>query len=274
MPKKQTVIESPRGVFGTGIKDLWKFRELLFMLTGREVSLRYRQTFLGVLWVVLQPLLTTFIFTIIFGKLMKTPSEDVSYELFAFAGLLPWTVFSQALQRGGISMTRDLRLITKIYIPRILLPVSSVLSTLIDFAVSLVIFAIMLVIYRTPVGWSLLAIPFLLILTLVLSVGVGMIFASLNVFYRDFTYILPFVVQIWMYASPLAYSASIIPAGWGWVYDLNPLVGIINGFRWAIFHTSAFPGPALLYSIGFSAVVFTISLALFHRLERSFADVI
>jgi len=274
MPKKQTVIEPPRGVFGPGLKDLWRFRELLFMLTGREVSLRYRQTFLGVLWVVLQPLLTAFIFTIIFGKLMKTPSEDVRYELFAFAGLLPWTVFSQALQRGGISMTRDLRLITKIYIPRILLPVSSVLSTLIDFAVSLVIFGILLVIYRTPVGWSLLAIPFLLLLTLVLSVGVGMIFASLNVFYRDFTYILPFVVQIWMYASPLAYSARIIPAGWGWVYDLNPLVGIINGFRWAVFHTSAFPGSALLYSIGFSAIVFTLSLVLFHRLERSFADVI
>jgi lipopolysaccharide transport system permease protein len=132
----------------------------------------------------------------------------------------------------------------------------------------------MLVIYRTPVSWTLLAIPLLLILTLILSIGVGMTFASLNVFYRDFTYILPFVIQIWMYASPLAYSASIIPAGWNWVYDLNPLVGIINGFRWAVFHTGDFPAAALLYSVGFSVIVFAISLALFHRLERSFADVI
>lgn len=270
----QTIIESPRGLFGKDIKDLWSYRELLFMLTGREVSLRYRQTLLGVTWVILQPLLTTFVFTIIFGKLMNAPSDNVTYEVFAFAGLLPWNVFAQSLQRGGISLTKDIRLITKIFFPRIILPMASSLSTLVDFAVSFVLLIILLLVYRLPLITNLLLIPFLLIINLLLSIGVGIIFASLNVYYRDFTYVLPFVIQIWMYASPLAYSAKIIPAGWSWVYDLNPLVGIINGFRWAIFGTSTFPAESLGYSFAAAVVIFVIALAIFHRLERSFADVI
>jgi len=270
----KTVIEPVKSWFGVNFKELWDYRELLWALTLREIQLRYRQTILGVTWVVIQPLITTAVFTIIFGQLMKVQSEDVSYTLFAFAGLLPWNVFSQSLQRAGSSLTRDIRLINKIFFPRIIIPMSNAASTLIDFGVSFVILIILLLIYRLPVSVNILAIPILLVFNMLLSIGVGIIFAALNVYYRDFTYVLPFVIQVWMYASPLAYSSKIIPASWAWVYDLNPIVGIINGFRWAIFGTTEFPLNSLLYSISVSVVIFSIGLIIFRRLERSFADVI
>lgn len=271
---RRTVIEPARAGFGINLKELWYYRELTWMLALREVQLRYRQTILGVSWVILQPLLTTVIFTIIFGRLMKTQSDNVSYELFAFVGLLPWNVFSQSLQRAGVSLTRDIRLITKIFFPRIIIPLANSLSTLVDFLVSLGLLAILLVIYRSPISWNILAIPILLFFNVLLSVGVGIIFAALNVYYRDFTYVLPFVIQVWMYASPLAYSSKLIPQSWSWVYDLNPMVGIINGFRWAIFGTIDFPTSSLIYSILASVGICLIGLVIFHRLEHSFADVI
>jgi lipopolysaccharide transport system permease protein len=273
-PLRRTVIEPVNNWFGINLKELWDYRELFWILAMREVQLRYRQTFLGVTWVVLQPLLTTAIFTVVFGGLMKTQSDNVNYVLFAFVGLLPWGVFSQSLQRAGISLTREIRLITKIFFPRIIIPISSAASTLIDFLVSVVLMVILMVIYKLPVTINILTIPILLFFTMLLSIGVGIIFAALNVYYRDFTYILPFVVQVWMYASPLAYSSKLIPQNWTWVYDLNPLVGLINGFRWAILGTTAFPLNSLIYSIVVSLLILIIGLALFRRLERSFADVI
>jgi len=271
---RQTIIEPETDSIGSSLKELWTFRELLLILSEREVSLRYRQTFLGVTWVVIQPLLTSVIFTIIFGKLMKAPSDNVAYEIFTFAGLLSWNLFSQSLQRAGISLTKDIRLITKIFFPRIIIPLASTLSTLIDFAVSLIILFILMPFYKTPFLLNLLIIPILLVFNVLLAAGVGIIFASLNVYYRDFTYVLPFVVQIWMYASPLAYSAKLIPQNWSWVYNINPIVGIINGFRWAVFGNSAFPTSSLIYSAISSIVIFFVSLVIFNRLERSFADVI
>ncbi len=244
------------------------------MLAMREVQLRYRQTLLGVTWVILQPLLTTVLFTIIFGRLMGIDSENVSYELFAFAGLLPWNIFSQSLQRAGVSMTRDIRLITRIFFPRIIIPMANAASTLIDFLVSFIILLILLAVYQVPFSINILFIPILLILNLLISMGVGIAFAALNVYYRDFTYVLPFVIQMWMFASPLAYSSNVIPPAWSWVYELNPLVGIIDGFRWAIFGTTPFPANSLLYSALIGTIVFSLGLVVFRRLERSFADVI
>lgn len=273
-PLRRTVIEPARSGLGINFKELWYYRELIWMLAVREIQLRYRQTFLGVSWVILQPLITTVIFTIIFGRLMKTQSDDVSYELFAFVGLLPWNVFSQSLQRAGVSLTRDIRLITKIFFPRIIIPLANSLSTLVDFLVSLGILAILLLIYQSPISLNILAIPLLLILNILLSVGVGIIFAALNVYYRDFTYVLPFVIQVWMYASPLAYSSKLIPSNYSWIYDLNPMVGIIDSFRWAVFGTISFPTNSLIYSVFASAGIFLIGLVIFHRLEHSFADVI
>lgn len=271
---RRTVIQPAKGWFALDFKELWEYRELLGMLALREVQLRYRQTFLGVTWVILQPLLTTVIFTIIFGRLMNVASENINYELFAFAGLLPWNVFSQSLQRAGISLTRDIRLVTRIFFPRIIIPIANAISTLVDFLVSFVILIILLFIYEIPVSINILAIPVLLAMNLIISIGVGIIFAALNVYYRDFTYVLPFVIQIWMFASPLAYSSKVIPAEWTWVYDLNPMVGIIDGFRWAIFGAIDFPLNSLAYALAVGIGVFTVGLVVFRRLERNFADVI
>jgi len=273
-PLRQTVIEPVRNWTGINLRDLWDYRELLWMLALREVQLRYRQTILGVTWVIIQPLVTAGIFTIIFGELMKTPSDNVTYALFAFTGLLPWNIFSQSLQRAGASLTRDIRLITKIFFPRIIIPISNSISTLVDFLVSLVIMIIMLLIYKIPFSYNMLTIPIMLFFNMLLAIGVGIIFAALNVYYRDFTYVLPFVIQIWMYASPLAYSSKLIPQNWVWVYDLNPMVGIINGFRWALLGTTDFPLNSLLYSVAASSIIFLVGLIIFRRLERSFADYI
>jgi len=269
-----TVIEPSKGWFGINFRELWAYRELFFALAQREIQLRYRQTILGVTWVIIQPLMTTAIFTIVFGRLMNAPSDNMNYELFAFAGMLPWTMFSQSLQRSGVSLTRDIRLITRIFFPRIIIPVANSASTLVDFLVSFVILIILLFIYKVPVSLNVITLPILVFFNMLLAIGVGIAFAALNVYYRDFTYVLPFVVQIWMYASPLAYSSSIIPDQWAWVYDLNPMVGIINGFRWAIFGQTDFPLNSLTYSIVVSLVLFGVGLTVFRRLERSFADVI
>ena len=273
-PKSQTIIRASTGFGGMNLKSLWKYRELLWMLAMREVSLRYRQTVLGVTWVILQPVLTTVIFTIIFGTLMKAPSDNVTYALFTFAGMLPWNIFSQSLQRAGISLTKDIRLVTKIFFPRIIIPVSNAISTVVDFLVSAVILVGLMIFYHETFTLRLLTIPLFIILDLILAIGVGVIFAALNVYYRDFTYVLPFVIQVWLYASPIAYSAKLIPASWEWVYNLNPIVGIITGFRWAVFSNIPFPGQALMYSFISSIAIFVIGMIIFHRLEKSFADVI
>lgn len=214
------------------------------------------------------------IFTVIFGQLMKTPSDNVTYVLFAFTGLLPWSIFSQSLQRAGVSLTRDIRLITKIFFPRIIIPISNSISTLVDFLVSLAILIILLPIYKIPFSFYMLTMPILLFFNMLLAIGVGIIFAALNVYYRDFAYVLPFVIQIWMYASPLAYSSKLIPPNWVWVYNLNPMVGIINGFRWAFLGTTNFPLNSLLYSAAASCIIFLVGLVIFRRLERNFADYI
>ncbi|HTX80212.1 MAG TPA: ABC transporter permease [Longilinea sp.] len=269
---KRMVIEPSEKWYDLNLKELWEHRELLWMLTIREVQLRYRQTFLGVLWVIIQPLMTTVIFTLIFGQLMKAPSENINYSLFTFSGLLPWNIFSQSLQRSSNSLTKDLRLITKIFFPRIILPVSEALSTLVDFLVSLVVLVILLLANRMPFTLNMLIVPVLVAFTLMLSIGVGNIFAALNVYYRDFAYAIPFILQVWMFASPLAYSAKLIPTNWSWVYNLNPVVGLINGFRWAFFTNIDFPMQSLVYSVIASCIIFIISTLIFNRLERSFAD--
>lgn len=271
---QQTIIEPKTDNWWRSFGNLWIYRELLWMLAVREVSLRYRQTILGVTWVIIQPLITSAIFTIIFGMLMGAPSDGVAYAIFTFAGMLPWGVFSQSLQRAGVSLTRDIRMITKIFFPRIIIPVANAISTVVDFLVSCAILTVLMVIYKIPFTVNLLVIPLLLVLTYVLSIGIGITFAAFNVYYRDFTYVLPFIIQVWMYASPLAYSAKLIPENWTWVYDLNPMVGIINGFRWAVFGTTEFPLQSLLYSLAASLIIFIAGLLIFNRLERKFADVI
>jgi lipopolysaccharide transport system permease protein len=270
----QIVIEATPKWRAIDFRELWDYRELLFMLAIREVKLRYRQTFLGISWVILQPLITTVIFTFIFGRLLGADSENVQFELFAFTGLIPWNIFSQSLQRGGVSLTRDIRLVTRIFFPRVIIPIANALSTLVDFGVSMLILFGLLIVYRVPITLSFLSLPVMIFIILLLSVGVGVVFAAMNVYYRDFTYVLPFLITIWMYASPLAYSSQLIPENLTWIYQLNPLVGIIDGFRWAIFQTINFPMNSLIYSLVTSILLFLIGMFIFRRLERSFADVI
>jgi len=272
---RRTVIEPKKNWFGINVKELWEYRELFWILALREIQLRYRQTILGVTWVVIQPLITTALFTIIFGQLLNAPSENVSYALFAFAGLLPWNVFSQSLQRAGVSLTREIRLVTKIFFPRIIIPAASAVSTLIDFLVSLVIMIILLLIYRIPISTHIFAVPILLFFTLLLSIGVGIAFAALNVYYRDFTYVLPFVIQVWMYASPLAYSSRLIPQSWSWIYDLNPMVGIIQGFRWSILGSeSAGLETSVAIAVAMAVVLLVSGTAYFRSVERSLAELL
>lgn len=273
IPKLITIQKGQDSLWRT-LKTLWDQRELLIILASREVALRYRQTALGVLWVIIQPLLASAVFTIIFGILLNVPHDNNNYTLFAFAGLLPWGIFSQSVQKASLSLLREIRLITKIFFPRIIIPVATILATLVDFAVSLVVLLVLMLVFQIPFSLSLLFIIPLLLVTLMFSVGIGIIFASINVFFRDFTYITPFLVQVWMYASPLAYSEKLIPSGWQWVYDINPMVGIISGFRWAVFGGVEFPIKSFEYSLIVSIFAFVGGILYFNRFERKFADVI
>ncbi len=219
-------------------------------------------------------MITTVIFTIIFGNLINVDSENTAYELFSFTGLLPWTLFSQSLQRSGISLIRNIRLITRVFFPRIIIPIANSVSTLIDFAISFTLLIVLLFIFDIAIPINILAVPIIIFFNLLIAVGIGIWFAALNVYYRDFTYILPFIIQLWMYASPLAYSSSVIPSKWRWIYDLNPMVGIIDAFRWAILGTTDFPLTAFVYSMVMGVLLFSVGLIIFRRLERGFADVI
>lgn len=258
----------------SNLRELWEFRDLLLLLALRDVKLRYRQTALGITWVVLQPLASCFVFAIIFGRVARLPSEGVPYLLFVFAGILPWSFFASALQRAGTSLIADSRLITKVYFPRMIIPIASVAAVLLDFLVSLIVMMALLAYYRVAPTANLTAIPVLLAVTFVAAVGVSLALSALNVYYRDFVHVLPFLVQIWMYASPLVYSARMVPDEWRGVYMLNPLVGIIGGFRWSLLAHTNFPWLAVSVAAAMSAALLFAGMLIFHRVGRSFADVI
>lgn len=253
---------------------LWRYRDLLYILAMRDVKLRYKQTALGIIWVVLQPLVAALIFAIIFGRFANLPSSGVPYLPFVFAGMLPWNLFSGALQRAGNSLISDSRLISKVYFPRMAIPVASSAAVLIDFAVALAVMFGLLLFYGIPLTANLLALPLLLLLTLLISVGVSLFLSALNVYYRDFMYALPFVVQVWMYATPVVYSIDLIPEALRGIYALNPLVGVIDGFRWALLGLGDFPLMSLFLSLVIGMILFIGGAFVFQRVERNFADVI
>ena len=270
-----TVIRPTRGWAALHMGDLWRYRDLLLILAGRDVKLRYKQTLLGVTWVILQPLLTALIFTVIFGNFAKMPSDGMPYLLFTFAGLLSWNLFSQSLQRAGNSLVGSAAMITKVYFPRMSIPVASTGAVLVDFGVSLAVFAVLMVVYQVVPTWRLLTLPLFLMLTLVTAVGVSLWLSALSVYYRDFMYAIPFVIQAWMYASPVAYAASIVPERWRLLYSLNPAMGFIEGFRWALLGGES---PLTVQMVAISSlgalVAFVSGAFIFRRIERGFADVI
>lgn len=274
-PDSGTLIIRPaRGWSALAFGEQWKYRDLLLILALRDVRLRYKQTALGVIWVIMQPLVAALIFAIIFGQLAGLPSGETPYLLFVFAGLLPWNLFAGALQRAGNSLIGDARLISKIYFPRMVIPIGSSAAVVVDFLVTLAVMFVLIALFRAPLALNLLALPLLTVLTLVIAIGISFIISSLNVYYRDFSYALPFAIQVWMYASPLVYTADIVPQAWRWLYALNPMVGVIEGFRWALLGVGEFPALPLLLSTIAGAVLFLVGALIFQRVERSFADVI
>lgn len=252
--------------------ELWEYRGLLYFFIWRDIKVRYKQTAIGIVWVVLQPLLTMAVFTLFFGRLAKLPSQGLPYPIFYFAALVPWTYFSGALQNATNIVVENQRVITKVYFPRLILPVSAVLSGLVDFAIGFVVLVGMTLGYRMFPGAAALWLPVMLLLAITTALGVGLWLSALNALYRDVRYVMPFLIQFWMFASPVAYPSSLVPERWRWVYGLNPMAGVIDGFRWALTGHGQPPGPLLLASAAGVAVVLLGGLFFFQCMEGTVAD--
>lgn len=264
-------IEPSHAWTAPNVRDLWIYRELLLFLIWRDLKVRYKQTALGVVWVIMQPLLLTIIFSVFLGMLVRVPSDSAPYPLFVYLGLLPWTFFSSSVTGGAFSLVANSHLITKVYFPRMLIPTGALGARLVDLAISFVILVGMLIYYRVPLTLNLIWLPFMIVLVALLALGCGMLAAALNVKYRDVSLILPVIVQAWMFMSPVLYPLSLIPPKWITVYSLNPLVGIIDGFRAACLG-KPFNRTALIIAFAVTIVVLVGSAYLFRRVEKSFAD--
>ncbi|HWN11078.1 MAG TPA: ABC transporter permease [Pyrinomonadaceae bacterium] len=267
------VVDAERKASNSGLAELWRYRELLYFLTWRDVKLRYKQTILGVTWAIIQPLLAMLLFTLIFARLAQIPSDNVPYPLFAYAGLLPWTFFANSITGSANSLVGSAGLVTKVYFPRLIIPAAPVMAGLVDLAIAFVLVIPLLAYYRITITWQLLLLPVFLAWATLLAFGVGTLMATLNVRYRDIRYALPFLVQLWLFASPVIYPLSIVPAKWKWVSMLNPMTGVIEGVRSALFG-HPFDWPALAVSFAVSLLVTALSVFYFRRAEDNFADVI
>ena len=272
--KPPVIIEPTKGFFQLDLAAIWQYRELLYFLVWRDVLVRYKQTVIGVCWAVLQPLITMLIFTIVFSHFASIPSDGKPYPVFAFAALLPWICFSQALQRSGSSLVGSANLITKIYFPRLLIPLAASVSPVVDLFFSFIVLLAMMFWYGIVPTWGLLALPLFVVLSMLSALSVGLWLTTLNVKYRDVGHIIPFLVQVWMYASPVAYPVSIVPEKWRLLYSLNPMVGVIEGFRWAILGAERPDWTVMMVSSSVVVVLFVSGLVYFKRMEQTFADVI
>lgn len=271
-PPPHVRIRPARGWLGLPWAELWEFRDVLLMLTLRDIKLRYKQTALGVAWVVLQPLLAGLLFALIFGRFLRLPSEGVPYLLFVFAGLTGWQLFAGIVQRASGSLVNEARLITKVYFPRILVPLAAAAAVLVDFAVSCGVMAVLLAVYDLRPGWEILLLVPAAGLTVVLGVGTSLWLAALSVRYRDFIHATPFLLQVWLYASPVVYAAAVIPAAWQAVFACNPMFGFIGLFRTAWLDAGAATGPALAIGGAVAVVVLLSGLMVFRRVEQEIAD--
>ncbi len=273
-PLPHVVITPPRGFPALRLGELWDSRDLLYFLVWRDVKVRYKQTFFGVAWAVMQPLFTMIIFSIFFGALARLPSDGVPYPVFTLAALLPWQLFAGALGNSANSLVGSQALIKKVYFPRLVIPAAAVLEGLPDFLVALVLLVGAMAIYGIAPTANIIWLPALVALALATAFAVGLWLAAVNVQYRDVRYTIPFLVQLWLFASPVAYSSSLVPEPWRALYGLNPMAGVVDGFRWALFGQGAAPGAILAVSTAAVIVILASGLAYFRAMERTFADVL
>ena len=267
------VIRPLSGWMPFNFRELWAYRELLYFLTWRDIKVRYKQTALGAAWAIIQPFVMMVVFTFFFGNLLDVPSEGIPYPLFSYAALLPWTFFSAAITRASSSLTTNINLVQKVYCPRLALPLSSILSPLVDFTIAFVILIGMMFYFGYPPTIRILWLPAFLLLAVMTALGVGLWLSAINVRYRDIRYAVPFLVQIWLFASPVVYGSSILPESWRVIYGLNPMAGVIEGFRWALLGTNP-PGALLAVSVIIVLVLLISGAFYFQRMENTFADVI
>jgi lipopolysaccharide transport system permease protein len=267
-------IQRSRGWVSLKLGDLWAYRELVYFLTWRDVKVRYKQTVLGAAWAILQPLLTMLVFSLFFGKLAKMPSEGVPYPVFTLAALVPWTFFSNGLTQSSNSLVGNANLITKVYFPRLIVPVATILSGVIDFVLAFVVLLAMMAYYHRAPAATIVWLPLFLLLALVASLGTGLWLSAMNVQFRDVRYTVPFLTQFWLLATPIAYPSSLLHEPWRTLFGLNPMVGAVEGFRWALFGTTVAPVAVVAMSFATALVVLVTGALYFRRMERTFADIV
>jgi lipopolysaccharide transport system permease protein len=274
MQQPSLIIEPKHSLFHMGLHEIWQYRELLYFLIWRDVKVHYKQTVLGAGWAVLQPLVTMLIFTVVFGKFAQVSSDGLPYPIFAFTALLPWTYFAQAITLSGTSVVNSASLISKVYFPRLIVPISAAVVPFVNFAIAFVILLGMMVWFGTTPTWGILALPLFLCLSTATAVAVALWLSALNVRYRDVGYTIPFLVQCWMYVSPVAYPVSLVPESWRLVYSLNPMVGVIEGFRWALLGNASPHFGVMTVSVVAVLALLVTGVIYFKHMEQTFADVI
>lgn len=268
------VIKPMKGLTSLNFREVWVYHELLYFLALRDIQVRYKQTALGIVWAVLQPVLTMMVFTLLFGRLAKLPSEGIPYPIFIFTALLPWQLFAHSLTESSNSLVQNQQLVKKVYFPRLVIPLASVLASLVDFAVAFSVLILLMFYYHVIPLYTIITLPFFILLAILSAFAVGVWLSALNVKYRDIKHVIPFLTQFWMFATPIAYSSTLVPERWKLIYGLNPMTGVVEGFRWAILGKSQPPGILFAISIGVVLVLLVTGLYYFRQMESSFADMV
>jgi lipopolysaccharide transport system permease protein len=269
-----TIIRPSRGWISLNLRDLWEYRELLYFLTWRDVKVRYKQTVLGAAWAIIQPFFTMVVFSLFFGRLARIPSDDIPYPIFSYAALVPWTFFANGLSQSSTSLVASANLIKKVYFPRLVVPISAVISGGVDFVLAFVVLVGMMLFYGIVPTVAVVWLPLLLLLALVTALGVGLWLTAMNVQFRDVRYAIPFLIQAWMFATPIAYPSSLLDEPWRTLYGINPMAGVVEGFRWALLGTETAPGPIVLVSALVAVGLLVSGAFYFRRMEKTFADVV
>ena len=267
-------IEPSKGWVSLKLRELWEYRELLYFLIWRDVKVRYKQTVLGVAWAIIQPLFTMVVFSLFFGNLAKIPSDGIPYPIFSYAALVPWALFSKGLSQGANSLVGGARLIRKVYFPRLAMPIATVMGGIVDFALAFGVLLCMMFAYRIVPTLNALWLPLLVLLAMITSLGVALWLSAMNVQFRDVRYLVPFLTQAWLYATPIAYPSSLLPQPWRTLYGINPMAGVAEGFRWALLGTETAPGPIIIVSVLAALVLLVSGAFYFRRMEKTFADVV